>query len=193
MSYKRIIARIDVKGENLVKGMNLEGLKVLGKPWDFSNYYYDNKIDEIIFFDTVASLYGRNNLFNIVEKVSKNIFIPITVGGGVKSISDIRNLLSAGADKIILNTKAILDPNFINLASNIFGSSTIVVNIDFNLQSDGSYNIFIENGRQIVNKNIYKWIDEVQKRGAGEVVLTSINTDGTCKGYDMNFYHKIKG
>ena len=193
MSYKRIIARIDVKGENLVKGMNLEGLKVLGKPWDFSNYYYDNKIDEIIFFDTVASLYGRNNLFNIVEKVSKNIFIPITVGGGVKSISDIRNLLSAGADKIILNTKAILDPNFINLASNIFGSSTIVVNIDFNLQSDGSYNMFIENGRQIVNKNIYKWIDEVQKRGAGEVVLTSINTDGTCKGYDMNFYHKIKG
>ena len=168
--------------------MNLEGLKVLGKPWDFSNYYYDNKIDEIIFFDTVASLYGRNNLFNIVEKVSKNIFITITVGGGVKSIEDIRSLLSAGADKIILNTKAIQDPNFINLASNIFGSSTILVNIDFNLQSNNSYNIFIENGRQIVKKNIFKWIDEVQKRGAGELVLTSINRDGTGKGFDINFY-----
>ncbi len=192
MSYKRIIARIDVKGENLVKGMNLEGLKILGKPWDFSNYYYDNKIDEIIFFDTVASLYGRNNLFDIVEKVSKDIFIPITVGGGVKSIEDIRSLLSAGADKIILNTKAIQDPNFINLASNIFGSSTILVNIDFNLQSNNSYNIFIENGRQIVKKNIFKWIDEVQKRGAGELVLTSINRDGTGKGFDINFYDQIK-
>jgi len=93
MNYKRIISRIDVKGENLVKGINLEGLKILGKPWDFSKYYYEKRVDEIIFFDTVASLYGRNNLFDIVKKVSKNIFIPITVGGGVRSIEDIRKLL----------------------------------------------------------------------------------------------------
>jgi len=192
MDFKRIIARIDVKGENLVKGMNLEGLKILGKPWDFSKYYYDKKIDEIIFFDTVASLYGRNNLLEIVEKVSKNIFIPISVGGGIRSIEDIKNLLKAGADKIIINTAAIQDPNFINQASNIFGSSTIIVNIDFNLQANNNYSMFIENGRQPANKDIFKWINEVQKRGAGELVLTSINKDGTGKGYDLNFYNLIK-
>ena len=120
MDFKRLIARIDVKGENLVKGMNLEGLKILGKPWDFSKYYYNKKIDEIIFFDTVASLYGRNNLLDIVEKVSKNVFIPITVGGGVRSISDIKKLLKVGADKVVINTKALQDPSFINSASNMF-------------------------------------------------------------------------
>jgi imidazole glycerol-phosphate synthase subunit HisF len=192
MSFKRIISRIDVKGDNLVKGMNLEGLKILGKPWDFSKHYYEKKVDEIIFFDTVASLYGRNNLLDIVEKVSKNVFIPITVGGGVRSIEDIKKLLKVGADKVIINTKALQDPKFINLASDIFGSSTILVNIDFNIQPNKSYACFIENGRQIVNKDIFKWIDEVQKRGAGELVLTSINTDGTGKGYDLDFYKLIK-
>jgi len=193
MNYKRIIARLDVKGENLVKGINLEGLKILGKPEKFSNYYYKEKIDEIVFFDTVASLYGRNNLFNIVEKVSKNIFIPISVGGGVRTLDDIRKLLNAGADKVILNTKALQDPKFINLAVNKFGSSTILVNIDFNLQSDKSYSCFIENGRQIFNKDIFKWIKEIQERGAGELILTSINKDGTANGYDLDFYNKIKG
>ena len=193
MNYKRIIARIDVKGENLVKGINLEGLKTLGKPWDFSHYYYKKKIDEIVFFDTVASLYGRNNLFDIVEKASKNIFIPISVGGGVRTLDDIRKLLNAGADKVILNTKALQDPKFINLAANKFGSSTILVNIDFNLQSDKSYACFVENGRQVFDKDIFKWIKEIQKRGAGEIILTSINKDGTAEGYDQNFYKKIKG
>tara|TARA_B100000795_G_scaffold201166_1_gene154891 strand:+ start:933 stop:1721 length:789 start_codon:yes stop_codon:yes gene_type:complete len=192
MNYKRIISRIDVKGENLVKGINLEGLKILGKPWDFSKYYYEKRVDEIIFFDTVASLYGRNNLFDIVKKVSKNIFIPITVGGGVRSIEDIRKLLNAGADKVVINTKALQDPEFINLASNIFGSSTILVNIDFSLQPNKTYSCFIENGRQVVDKNIFKWIKELQQRGAGELILTSINKDGTGKGYDINFYNQIK-
>ena len=192
MSYKRIISRIDVKGENLVKGINLEGLKILGKPQEFSNYYYKKKIDEIVFFDTVASLYGRNNLFNIVEKVSKNIFIPISVGGGIRSLEDISKLLNVGADKIILNTKALKDPKFINSAANKFGSSTIIVNIDFNLQPNNSYSCFVENGRQIFNKDIFKWINEIQKRGAGEIILTSIARDGTGEGFDMGFYKQIK-
>ena len=192
MNYKRIISRIDVKGENLVKGMNLEGLKILGKPWEFSNHYYKKKIDEIIFFDTVASLYGRNNLFDIVEKVSKNIFVPISVGGGIRSLENISTLLNVGADKVILNTKALQNPIFINNAANKFGSSTIIVNIDFNLQPNNSYSCFIENGRQIFNKDIFKWINEIQKRGAGEIVLTSISRDGTGEGFDMNFYKQIK-
>ena len=192
MHYKRIISRIDVKGENLVKGMNLEGLKILGKPWEFSNHYYKKKIDEIIFFDTVASLYGRNNLFDIDEKASKNIFVPISVGGGIRSLENISTLLNVGADKVILNTKALQNPIFINNAANKFGSSTIIVNIDFNLQPNNSYSCFIENGRQIFNKDIFKWINEIQKRGAGEIVLTSISRDGTGEGFDMNFYKQIK-
>ena len=130
MKKVRIVPRLDIKGPNLVKGIHLEGLRILGKPEKFARYYYENGADELLYMDIVASLYGRNNLLDIVKKTSKEIFIPLTVGGGLRTIYDIRNVLRAGADKVSLNTAAIRNPNLVKDAANLFGSSTIVVSIE---------------------------------------------------------------
>ena len=130
MNGIRIIPRLDIKGPNLVKGIHFEGLRVLGKPADFAKYYYDNGADELMLMDVVASLYERNSLHEIISQTAKEIFIPISVGGGLRSISDIKEVLRAGADKVCLNTAAIKDPEFIKKASRIFGSSTIIVAIE---------------------------------------------------------------
>ena len=129
MKNIRIIPRLDIKGPNLVKGIHLEGLRVLGKPEDFARYYYENGADELFFQDTVASLYDRNSLHDIITKTAKEIFIPLTIGGGLRTIDDIRSVLRAGADKVAINTAAIKNPLFIREASHKFGSSTIVVSI----------------------------------------------------------------
>ena len=131
MNTIRIIPRLDVKGPNLVKGIQLEGLRVLGKPEKFARYYYENGADELIYMDVVASLYGRNSLIDIVERTSKEIFIPLTVGGGIRTLDDISAVLRAGADKVSINTAAINNPDFINQASNPFSFS-------FNLFAKGS-------------------------------------------------------
>ena len=123
----RIIPRLDIKGPNLVKGIHLEGLRVLGKPEEFARYYYENGADELIFMDVVASLYDRNSLHDIILNTTKHIFIPVTVGGGLRTIDDIRNVLRAGADKVSLNTAAIKNPQIIKEASRSFGSSFVVV------------------------------------------------------------------
>src|SRR3989344_2874988 len=144
----RIIGRLDIKGPNLVKGIHLEGLRVLGKPEQFAKYYYESGADELIYMDVVASLYGRNSLLGIVEKTAKEIFIPLTVGGGIRSLSDIRDVLRAGADKVALNTAAIGNPQIVSEASQMFGSSTIVISIEAIKQPDGQYLAFTDNGRE---------------------------------------------
>ena len=126
----RIIPRLDIKGPNLVKGIQMEGLRILGKPEDFATQYYEQGADELFYIDIVASLYGRNSLLEIISKTSKKIFIPLTVSGGLRTIEDVRNALNAGADKVALNTAAIKNPNLISDLSNQFGSSTIVVSIE---------------------------------------------------------------
>ena len=158
---KRIIPKIDIKGPNLVKGINLEGLRVLGKPQDFARYYYENGADELIFQDVVASLYGRNSLFDIIKKTADEIFIPLTVGGGIRNIDDIKSILRAGADKVSINTASHENPKFISEASNIFGSSTIVVCIEAIKQSNGDYLAFTDNGRNGTNKEIRAWSKSV--------------------------------
>ena len=129
MSVQRIIARLDIKGDNLVKGIHLEGLRVLGKPWSFAKYYYENGADELIFQDVVASLYGRNCLHEFITKTAKEIFIPLTVGGGLRTIDDISNVFRHGADKVSLNTAAIKNPDLVEDAVKIFGSSNIILDI----------------------------------------------------------------
>ena len=133
MKKIRIIPRLDIKGPNLVKGINLEGLRIIGDPSDYANKYYKDGADEIYYWDTVASLYGRNNLRDIVTKTAKNISIPLLVGGGLRTIEDIKSILHAGADKVAINTAAVSDPNFIRKAVNYFGSSTIVLSIDYKI------------------------------------------------------------
>ena len=126
----RIIPRLDIKGPNLVKGIHLEGLRVLGQPHDFARYYYENGADELFFQDVVASLYGRNSMSEIIQKTANEIFIPLTVGGGIRNIEDINNVLRCGADKVALNTAVIGNKDFVRQASEKFGSSTIVVAIE---------------------------------------------------------------
>lgn len=189
---KRISSRFDIKGLNLVKGVNLEGLRIIGLPEFFSEVYYNDGIDEIFFHDTVASLYGRNNLEQVVSLVSKKIFVPLIVGGGIRSSDDIKKILNAGADKISINSQAIRNKKFIEENVKEFGSSTISCNIQIQKKFDGKYYCFYENGRQETNLNPIQWAQEVQNLGVGEIVITFINFDGTGRGFDYDFIKSIR-
>lgn len=191
MQNIRIIPRLDIKGPNLVKGIHLEGLRVLGKPEDFAKYYYENGADELFFQDTVASLYDRNSLHEIITKTAKKIFIPLTVGGGLRNIEDIRNVLRAGADKVAINTAAIKNPNFIREASLKFGSSTIVVAIEAIRNTDGKYLAFMDNGREHTGLEVVPWARRVEELGAGEIVITSVDKEGTGEGYDLELIRAV--
>jgi cyclase len=191
MKTIRIIPRLDIKGPNLVKGIHLEGMRVLGKPEDFARYYYANGADELFFQDTVASLYDRNSLHNIITKTAKEIFIPLTVGGGLRTIDDIRNVLRAGADKVALNTAAIKNPHFIREASLKFGSSTIVVAIEAIKNNDGKYLAFTDNGREYSGLEVVAWARKAEELGAGEIVITSVDKEGTGEGYDLELIKTV--
>jgi cyclase len=153
----RIIPRLDIKGPNLVKGVQLEGLRVLGKPENFAKYYYEHGADELFYQDVVASLYGRNSLNEIISKTAKEIFIPLTVGGGIRSLEDISTILRAGADKVSINTAAHNDPNLIKEASLKFGKSTIVVAIEAVKEPNGTYMALTDNGRNVTGKEVGSW------------------------------------
>lgn len=192
INMKRIIPRLDIKGPNLVKGIHLEGLRVLGSPEIFAKYYYENGADEIIFQDVVASLFERNSLHEIISRTAKDIFIPITVGGGIRTIQDIYDALRAGADKVSINTAAVRDPNFIQKAAKTFGSSTIVVTIETIKGVDGNYYVFIDNGREETGIEVSYWVEKITELGAGELVITAVDRDGTSLGYDLELLKKIK-
>ena len=187
----RIIARLDIKGPNLVKGIHLEGLRVLGKPEQFAKYYYEAGIDELMYMDVVASLYNRNSLHEFITRTAKEIFIPLTVGGGIRTLDDIKEVLRAGADKVALNTAAIKNPEIIKEASRKFGSSTIVVTIEAIKQPDGKYLAYIDNGREYTGIEVYKWAKKVQELGAGEIVITSVDREGTGLGFDIELTTNI--
>ncbi len=187
----RVIPRLDIKGPNLVKGIHLEGLRVLGRPEQFARHYYEEGADELIYMDVVASLYQRNNLLEIVERTSREIFIPLTVGGGLRTLDDIRRVLRAGADKVALNTAAIADPSLIREAALSFGSSTVVVSIEAIRKPDGTYEAFTDSGRQSTGVDAVQWAVQAADLGAGEILLTSIDREGTGKGYDLELTKNI--
>ncbi len=191
MKNVRVIARLDIKGPNLVKGIHLEGLRVLGKPEHFAQYYYENGADELFYMDIVASLYGRNSLLDIIERTSKEVFIPIIVGGGLRTIEDINAVLRAGADKVSLNTAAIKNPDFIRQAANRFGSSTIIVSIEAIKEKEGQYFVYTDNGREYTGKEVFQWAREVCELGAGEIMITSVDREGTGTGYDLELTKKV--
>ena len=182
----RIIPRLDIKGPNLVKGIHLEGLRVLGKPERFAKAYYENGADELIYMDVVASLYQRNTILDVVSKTAEEVFIPLTVGGGIRNIEDIRMVLRSGADKVALNTAAIREPNLIKESSLQFGSSTIVVSIEATKMSNGSYECFTDNGRESTGLDAMEWAGIAAEMGAGELLITSIDQEGTGKGFDTD-------
>ncbi len=187
----RLIPRLDIKGPNLVKGIHLEGLRVLGKPERFARYYFEHGADELLYVDVVASLYRRNSLLDIVTRTSRDIFIPLTVAGGLRTLDDIRTVLRAGADKVAINTAAIARPEFIREAARQFGSSTIVVSIEAIRQPDGSYEAFTDNGRERTSVDAFEWAVRAAELGAGGILLTSIDREGTGKGYDLELTRRI--
>lgn len=191
MKTVRIIPRLDVKGPNLVKGIHLEGLRVLGKPSDFAKYYYEEGADEVMFMDVVASLYERNSLHDIISETAKQIFIPITVGGGLRSISDIKEVLRAGADKVCLNTAAINNPQLIKDATRMFGSSTIVVAIEAIKETNGQYLAYTDNGREYTGIDVFEWAQKLDDMKVGEIVITSVDREGTGEGFDIDLVNKI--
>jgi cyclase len=191
MIATRIIPRLDIKGPNLVKGIHLEGLRVLGDPAEFAKFYYENGADELIYQDVVASLYERNSLHDIISKTAKQVFIPITVGGGLRTIDDIKNVLRAGADKVSLNTAAIKNPNLIKEASKKFGSSTIIVAIEAIKQNNGIYLAYIDNGREETGIEVKQWAQCVEELGAGEINITSVDREGTGQGFDCDLIKLI--
>lgn len=191
MSNCRLIARLDIKGANLIKGIHLEGLRVIGDPQARAFQYYQEGIDEIIYIDSVASLYERNNLTDIVKYTAENIFIPMTVGGGIRSLQDVENILRSGADKIAINTAAVRNPKIITDISNAFGAQCVVVNIEAKKQPDGSWEAYIDNGRERTGINALEWARQVQELGAGEILLTSVDKEGTRQGFDLELTRKV--
>jgi cyclase len=187
----RIIPRLDIKGPNLVKGVNLEGLRVLGKPDRFARYYYETGADELLYMDVVASLYGRNSLLDVIERTAREIFIPLTVGGGLRSLEDVGAALRAGADKIALNTAAVRNPRLVKDAAQKFGSSTVVVSIEAKRQPGGSYEAFIDHGRERTGLDAVAWAVEAAQAGAGEILITAIDQEGTGAGFDVELTRKV--
>jgi len=186
----RIIARLDIKAPYLIKGIQLEGVRKLGYPNDYALKYYNEGVDEIYYEDAVASLYNRNNIVEIVEETSNNIFIPLTVGGGLRSVKDMQTVLNSGADKISINSEALKNPNIISESSKQFGSSTIVLSIQAKKINNG-WEAYYDNGREHSNKNVIDWAQEVEQLGAGEILITSVDNEGTQKGFDIELINSV--
>ena len=185
MANVRLIARLDIKGPNLIKGIHLEGLRIVGDPQVYARRYYEAGIDELIYMDVVASLYGRNHLVDIVRRTTKDVFIPMTIGGGVRTLQDVDSLLRAGADKVAINTAAIKNPELITQIAKRFGSQCLVLSIEAKRRNSlNQWESYIDNGREKTGVDVVEWAQEGVKRGAGEILLTSVDQEGTRKGFD---------
>lgn len=191
MKNTRVIARLDIKGPNLIKGVHLEGLRVIGDPHEFALKYYLQGADELVYMDVVASLYGRNNLKDIVEKTAQNVFIPITVGGGIRSVEDARILLRSGADKIAINTAAVHNPNLISELVEVFGSQSVVLSVEAKSQAANQWEAYTDNGRERTGLDVLDWCCKAVSLGVGEILLTSIDQEGTGRGFDYTLVEKV--
>ncbi len=193
MTNVRLIARLDIKAPNLIKGIHLEGLRVIGDPYIFAKKYYDQGADELIYMDIVASLYNRNSLADLVRKTAQDIFIPFTVGGGVRSIDNVTELLRAGADKVAINTAATKRPELIGEVANRFGSQCMVLSIEAKRSGAGNrkWEAFTDNGREHTGLDVVEWAKRGAELGAGEILLTSVDQEGTRKGFDFELIRAV--
>jgi len=191
MKNKRIIARLDIKGPNLIKGVHLEGLRIIGDPQEFARKYYQQGADELLYIDIVASLYGRSKLIDIARRTADEVFIPITVGGGIRNLDDVKDLLRAGADKVAINTAAVNRPKLIREVSRKFGSQCMVLSIEAKQQPSGNWEVYTDCGRERSGLDVIEWACRGVELGAGEILLTSIDREGTRKGFDIELTRSI--
>ncbi len=185
---RRLIARLDIKGPNLIKPVRMEGLRIIGDPNEYAKRYTD--ADELVYIDTVASLYGRNNLTNILERTTSEIFIPVTVGGGIRSLEDVHRLFGSGADKVALNTGGIRRPALMSEIAERYGSQALVCSIEAKRTSRG-WECYTDNGRERTGLEVLGWVKEAINRGAGEILLTSIDMEGTMRGFDLDLIRLV--
>lgn len=191
MSNIRLIARLDIKGPNLIKGIQMEGVRKLGDPRDFACQYYEDGVDEIFYADAVASLYDRSKLMEIVEYTAENVFVPITVGGGLRSIDDVRDMLRAGADKVAINTAATHRPELITEVAEEFGSQCMVLSIQAKSRSGGGWEAYRDGGREHTGLDAVEWAIRGQDLGAGEILLTSVDHEGMRSGFDIKLTREV--
>jgi cyclase len=187
----RIIARLDIKGPNLIKGIHLEGLRVIGSPGEHALRYYLQGIDELIYMDCVASLYGRNHLGSIVSAAAKDIFVPMTVGGGIRSVEDVTEILRAGADKVAINTAAVSNPQLVTDIARLFGSQCMVLSVEAKQVGHERWEVYTDNGRERTGLDVVEWVKRGVALGAGEVLLTSVDREGTRKGFDISLVRAV--
>jgi imidazole glycerol-phosphate synthase subunit HisF len=186
----RLIARLDVKGHKLIKAIHLEGLRVLGEPQDFARRYYDQGVDELIYIDLVASLYQRSISPEIIRRAAEVIFVPMTVGGGIRNVDDVRHLLRVGADKVAVNTAAVQRPALIGEIAKEFGSQCMVLSIEAKKQP-GGWEVYTDNGREAAGVDAVSWAKRGVELGAGEILITSIDREGTGRGFDNDLVMAI--
>ncbi|MDO9112934.1 MAG: imidazole glycerol phosphate synthase cyclase subunit [Polaromonas sp.] len=191
MRNVRIIARLDIKGPNLIKGIHLEGLRVIGSPGEHALRYYLQGIDELIYMDCVASLYGRNHLGSIVSAAAKDIFVPMTVGGGIRSVEDATQILRAGADKVAINTAAVSNPQLVTEIARRFGSQCMVLSVEAKQVGHERWEVYTDNGRERTGLDVVEWVKRGVALGAGEVLLTSVDREGTRKGFDISLVRAV--
>jgi imidazole glycerol-phosphate synthase subunit HisF len=191
MANLRLIARLDIKGPNLIKGIHLEGLRVMGDPQSFAKKYYEDGADELIYIDIVASLYNRNNLSDIIHRAAQDVFIPITVGGGIRSLEDATHILRSGADKVAINTAAVKRPELISEMARRFGSQCMVLSIEAKKSGSGSWEAYTDNGREHTGLDVVTWAKRAKELGAGEILLTSVDQEGTCRGFDQELVQAV--
>lgn len=187
----RLIARLDIKGPNLIKGVHLEGLRVIGSPAEHALRYYQQGVDELLYMDCVASLYGRNHLGDIVRSAAENIFVPMTVGGGIRSVDDATQILRAGADKVAVNTSAVANPKLITDIARRFGSQCMVLSIEAKLLAPQRWEVYTDNGRERTGLDVIDWAKRAVSMGAGEILLTSVDREGTRKGFDIDLVRAV--
>lgn len=186
----RLIARLDIKNEHVIKGIQLEGLRKVGNPNCMARDYYKQGIDEIVFMDAVASLYDRNNLFHIVETACRDVFVPIAIGGGMRSIDDVSRALSVGADKVVINTGAVQNIKLIEEVARKFGSQCLVGSIEAK-KREGGWKAYVDNGREPTNLDVIDWARSLQDAGCGEILLTSVDQEGTRRGFDTQLVQQV--
>lgn len=191
MNLIRLIARLDIKAPNLIKGIQLEGVRVIGDPQTYALRYYQEGIDELLYMDAVASLYGRNSLIDLVKYTASNVFVPFTVGGGIRSVDDVSALLRAGADKIAINTAAINNPELITKVAQKFGAQCMVLSIEAKKPLSGDWEAYTDNGREKTGRTVMEWAVEGEQRGAGEILLTSVDREGTRSGFDTELIRQV--
>jgi len=184
----RIIARLDIKNEYVIKGIHLEGLRKVGNPYELACKYYQDGADEIILNDTVASLYGRNNLFDVLKKSCEKVFIPIIIGGGLRSLADVEAALEAGADRVFINTGLIKNPKLIIDITKRYGSQCLSCSIEAKALTSKKWSVYYDCGREDSQLDAMEWIKQVQDLGVGEILLTSIDNEGTKNGFEIPLY-----